>query len=103
MINISEITTHCVFTLITPTVRRPLVSVAFNSATATLPQRLVERALSLGLYAFDFGAFVIVGNKAASICVFDIEVRLVATHAVKLRWWSEVAEEGSNMGEELRI
>jgi len=80
---------YSVFAFITPPIWWAHVAVALDSFAAAAPQSLIfcskAFAAAGGAYAFYFGTFIVMGNQTTPVCVFDLEVALVAPYTVQTR------------------
>ena len=93
--------THCMFSLVTPPVRRALVAVAFHDLAAASPECLKCRAdgardavrARRGTDALDLGTLVVVRDKARAVVVLNLNEVLVAAHAVQALRRREFREE----------
>ena len=82
------------FALVAPAIWRALITVTLNGLLATLPQSLILRSILPATppprtpsNALDYRTFVVMRNGTAPIFVLDLDILLVASHAVELWGW----------------
>jgi hypothetical protein len=74
------------FPLITPSIGRSHIPIAFHSLPTTPPKRLIPRPLPNPL---NLGTLIIMANRTTPIVILDVEETLVTARAVEEGWRGE--------------